>query len=238
MPPGDAKMTGLDRIDFSFDIPTIHMDAMQELHALRRQPEGYNWEGLNSLSEPVMTFEELEDVWEDVPRVDIPRRAQLLGGMLTDALRLCIVTERSTARPDFDLKCERCQFHGEICSHLLTVPGQRVTNSLFRLAQALAWFEGEVAVGQAHLLAAFPWVLAHRLDLRPEHERTSPSRTQWIREVGLGEILRPKLPTWNRALNAFEEDYMDTLDSLSENDLVVRMLLLMARDNRTQATIP
>ena len=130
---GEIPEAFMDRVDFSFDIPAIHLDEMMTLQDIRRRGEDkYHWGDLEDLVDPVVTVDQLTDVWDDVERVDIPRRARILGGMLTDALRLCIVTDRSTARKDFDLECETCQFYGEICSHLLKLPGQRITNSMFR----------------------------------------------------------------------------------------------------------
>ena len=220
----------LDRIDFGFEIPAIHLSGIMDLQRIRRVQDGYHWGDLEDLVEPVMEFSQLLDIWEDVKRIEIPERIEHFCAMLTETLRLCIVTERSTARVDFDLECETCQFHGEICSHILKVPGQRIGNSTLRLSQALAWLDREEQVREAHVLAAFPWCVAHRLHIRPEELRRSPSAMTWVREVALGEIITPRLPRWSQALDALEPPDADTLASLGENDLAVRALHLAVLD--------
>ena len=217
----------LDRVDFSFEIPAIHLEEHVRLQELRRRPNGFHWGGLDELTEGATEFGQLLEIWEDVKRVDIPARATHLSGMLVDAFRLCIVTERSNARPDFDLNCADCQFKGEICSHLSRVPGQRVTNSLLRLAQALAWVDGAAAVADEHLFAAAPWSLAHRVALRPEELRKQPSELAWLQEVAIGQVLTPRRPYWDRALQAYDRRDAGELEKLGANDIVVRELLLL-----------
>jgi len=233
--PEDAtsgKIPGafLDRIDYCFDLPVAHLEEMIQLQETRRKADGHHWDGLEELADPVLTFEQLEETWADVERVEIPRRMLLFGGMICDALRLCIEAQRSTARPDYNLGCDTCRFQGEICSHLLSIPGQRITDSMFRLAQALAWLDGEEQILTGHLMAAFPWCFSHRLDLRPEHRRETPSDQHWVRNVALDQMLRPKLPKWNEALDAYQEGDVETLKELGENDLVIRELQLMATE--------
>lgn len=227
---GEIPGAFLDRINYSFDIPATHLEGMIRLQETRQQADGHHWNGLEELADPALTFEQLEETWADVERVEIPRRMLLFGGMLTDALRLCIAADRSTARPDYDLGCETCRFQGEICSHLLSVPGQRITDSMFRLAQALAWLDGEKQIQTGHLIAAFPWCLSHRLNLRPEHRRDTPGDQHWVRNVALDQMLRPKLPKWNEALDAYQEGDTGTLEELGENDLVIRELRVMATE--------
>jgi MoxR-like ATPase len=228
---GEIPGAFLDRVNYSFDIPVAHLEQMIQLQEARRNADGHHWEDLEELTGPALTFDHLEETWTDVERVGIPRRMLMLGGMLTDALRLCIAADRSTARPDYDLGCETCRFQGEICSHLLSIPGQRITDSMFRLAQALAWLDGKEEVGTGHLLSAFPWCFSHRLNLRPEHRRETPSDQHWVRNVAL-EMLRPKLPKWNEALDAYEEGDLETLDDLGDNDLVIRELQVMATERK------
>jgi MoxR-like ATPase len=220
----------MDRIDFGFEIPAVHLEEVLRLQDLRRRKEEFHWGSLDDLAESMLTFDQLAEVWQDVKRVEIPKRASLMAGMISDALRLCIATERSTARMEFDLNCRDCQFRGEICSHLLKVPGLRVTNSTQRLAQALAWLHGSNVVSIQDVLNAFPWCLSHRVCLRPEELRKQPSEQAWVREIALGEILRPKLPFWERALLALEKGDGKQLEELGENDLVIRELVLLAKD--------
>jgi MoxR-like ATPase len=217
----------LDRIDFNFEVPAIHLSEHLKLQDLRRREGGVHWGGLDEMVEAELTFPQLAEVWADVKRVDIPRRAALLSGMVSDAFRLCIVTERSTARMDFDLNCADCEFNGEICAHLLKVPGQRVTNSLLRLAQALAWLDGKPAVEDEHLFAALPFCLSHRLALRPEELRKQPSEQAWVQETALREILEPRRTTWSRALELMDKGDAEGVQALGARDLVVRELALL-----------
>jgi MoxR-like ATPase len=222
----------MDRIDFSFEIEAVHLEETLRLQEIRRGENGIHWGGLEELVEPVLTFAKLEEVWQDVKRISIPDDTAMLAGMVSDALRLCIAAERSTARLDFDLNCRDCQFQAEICSHLLKVPAQRVTNSIFRLSQAIAWLNHESSVSDQHILAALPWCLAHRLNLRPEEYRKKPNAQAWVRETAIGEILRPKLPFWQRARQAYNDRDIDQLASMSENDLVVRELHILSQNRR------
>jgi len=216
----------MDRIDYHFEIPAIHLEETVKLQALRRHEDGFHWESLDSLVDSPLTFDQLSMVWQDVRRVDIPERTTLLAGMIADAFRLCVNAERSTARLDFDLDCENCQFRGEVCAHLMKVPGQRPTNSLLRLAQAVAWLEGSAAVEEEHLKSALPWSLSHRLCIRPEELRKRPSEQVWVRETALGEILFPKLEqVWRKALTAYMNGDAGELTKCCENDLVIRELL-------------
>jgi MoxR-like ATPase len=219
----------LDRVDFSFEIPAVHLSEHLRLLGLRRGTGQFHWGGLDVMVEPTLDFARLAEVWSDVKRVDIPRRVALFSGMIADAFRLCIATERSTAHGEFDLGCGSCEFHGEICGHLLRVPGQRVTNSLLRLAQALAWLDGEAWVREEHLLSALPWALAHRLALRPEELRKKPSEQTWIQEVGLREHLEPRRAHWRRALDLLQKRDVDGLASMGARDLVIRELALLAQ---------
>jgi MoxR-like ATPase len=216
-----------DRIDFNFDIPAIHLEEHLRVLELRRRQDGFLWTGLDQLAEPALTFPQLFDVWQDVKRIDITRRSALLAGMISDAFRLCVATERSTARMEFDLPCVDCQFKGEVCSHLLKVPGQRFTNSLLRLAQALAWLDGRTEVGEEDLYQALPWCISHRLSLRPEELRKLPSEQTWVQEVAVGQILTPRRMYWGRALAALEGRDEAELEKLGLNDLVVRELQLL-----------
>jgi len=227
---GEIPGAFLDRVDYSFDIPVTHLGGIMELQETRQQADGHHWDGLEELADPALTLEQLEATWADVERVEIPRRMLLFGGMLTDSLRLCIAADRSTARPDYDLGCDTCRFQGEICSHLLSIPGQRISDSMFKLAQALAWLDEEEKVQTGHLMSAFPWCFSHRLNLRPEHRRETPSDQHWVRNVALDQMLRPKLPKWNEAIDAYQDGDLETLDELGENDLVIRELQVMATE--------
>lgn len=218
----------MDRIDFAYEVEAVHLEETLRLQEIRRGQGGFHWGGLDQLVKPVLKFSQLEEVWQDVKRVAIPDDAAMLVGMVSDALRLCIRTERSTARLDFDLNCRDCQFQAEICSHLLKVPAQRVTNSIFRLSQALAWLDHQNSVADEHILAALPWCLSHRLNLRPEEYRKKPNAQTWVRETAIGEILRPKLPFWQRARRAFNEGNVAELAPMGENDLVARELYVLA----------
>jgi len=222
----------LDRIDYSFEIPAAHLQESLCIQKLRRTPGGYHWGAIDDLADPILSIGRLERVWADVRLVEIPRRTSLLAGMLTDSFRLCISTERSIARPEYDLACHDCQFQGEVCSHLLKVPGMRLDNSLLRLAQALAWMDKRRHAGDQDILKALPWCLPHRLALRPEELRKQPSEQAWIQEVALAEILRPKLPFWERAIHALASGNEGQLIQLAENDLIVRELLLLLRKEK------
>jgi len=120
----------------------------------------------------------------------------------------------------------------EIYSHLLKIPGQQITNSMFGLAQALAWLDGETEVGPGHLLSAFPWSFTHHLSLCPEHLRETPSEQHWVCPTAVADMLRPKLDRWQNAPDAYEEGDLETLEELGEKDLVVRTLRVTTEDGQ------
>jgi MoxR-like ATPase len=217
----------LDRVDFSLDIPAMHLAEHLQLQRLRRGRDAYHWGGLEALVEPTLDVACLTEVWADVKRVEIPAKASLLAGMISDAFRLCVVTERSTARSDFDLDCGSCEFRGELCAHISKVPGQRLTNSMLRLAQAMAWLGGERWVREDHLLSALPWCLPHRLALRPEELRKKPSEQAWVQDVALREHLEPRKVNWRRAVELFRQRDLQGLTAMGERDLVVRELAVL-----------
>ena len=83
----------LDRVDFSFEIPAIHLEEHLRLQELRRRPGGFHWGGLDELTDGAIVFPQLRAVWEDVKRVDIPmpRRSTATIGCLARIWRPAFV---------------------------------------------------------------------------------------------------------------------------------------------------
>jgi MoxR-like ATPase len=215
----------LDRIDFDFEVPAIHLGEHLRLQQLRRRADGFEWGSLDRAVEPAMTFAQLVEVWRDVSRVDIGRRATLLSGLIGDTFRLCIYTERSTTRMEYDLPCAECELRAEICGHLLKVPGQRFVNAMLRLSQALAWLEGRAEVTEEDLFRALPWTLSHRLAMRPEELRKAPSVLAWLRDTAVRDILRPRSAAiWADGLRAYEARDVSAFERMPKPDLAIGML--------------
>ncbi|MEJ5376221.1 MAG: AAA family ATPase [bacterium] len=63
---------------------------------------------------------------------------------------------------------EGCHFTGYVCNGIRNCISNRFPISVRSMAQAVAWFLGDQAVGVEHLKAVLPYTLAHRLQWKEE----------------------------------------------------------------------
>jgi MoxR-like ATPase len=219
----------MDRIDFGFDLPVMHIDETLRLYDRITVRQKLHWGSLEHLAPAVLRVEELVRIWAAVQEVAIDIRQRVWACMLSDAFRLCIKQERSELSPDFVLNCADCKFQAEICAHLQQIPGHRFTHSTLRLAQARAWLNGQARVSEEDITWALPYTLAHRLVLKPELMRQTPSTAQWLHKTACGEILANKEPVWRAALDGFMAGDAAALERTWQQDLVIQTMFMFMR---------
>lgn len=233
---GSSPIPGafLDRIDYSIEIPAVSFGGALALQSRKLSTGRALWDDLSTLVPPRLTARQISEVWDDVLRVSIPERVLALANMIGFSFRVCIVVDRTVAHPDFRLDCSRCEFKAEVCSHLEgPPPAYRFIESGLKVAQARAWLNGHSAVGPDDFYFALPFVLGHRVRLRPELTAQYSHEQEWIMEDAW-QTIKKKIPTWNHALDAWaqhEREGRATLHALGQNDLVVRELERLAEED-------
>jgi|GEM_PF-1875160 len=220
----DLTAAFLDRVDFSWVMPTPHLAQALRIGASRRTADGFHWGPLDTRVTPRLDLRHLLQAWRAVSRVSIPASSELYAIMLVEAFRLCVREERSLLEPGFDLDCTGCVYRGEICSHLEVVPGHRAVESLLRLGQAYAWLHRHERVTPADLELCLPHVLGHRVQLRPDLKRTVSSAFAWVRDVAVNGIIKTKRRLWQQAIAATLTGCALPLEGAKGNDLALREL--------------
>jgi MoxR-like ATPase len=221
----------LDRIDYGFLLPAPHLAEALAISAARRRGPS-PWADLEHAVQTHLGVDTLELVWQQVEAVPIGAATELFAIMLLEAFRLCVKEERSTLNPYFDLDCSDCGFRGEVCSHLERVVGQRPLHSLLRLAQAHAWRHGRSTVDVDSLSLLLPYVLGHRVRLRPDLLRSVPTTLGWIEDVAVGQILKSKEQMWRRGVQLLLDGDEEALAQHRDSDLVMRMLSVFCDHTR------
>lgn len=217
----------LDRVDYSIEIPAIGLDGALSLQRRKMLAGAEMWGPLDSRLPARLTSAQMAEVWDDVPRVKIPRAVLALANMVGFSFRVCVMVDRSVAHADYRLDCARCEFKAEVCSHIEgTPPAYRFIESGLRVAQARAWLSGRDEVIDDDFIFALPFVLGHRVRLRPELAGSWSHSQQWIMEDAW-QTIRRKVPRWRRAIDAWidgDREGSRLLHDMAENDLVVREL--------------
>ncbi len=229
--PADAgsiriPMAFLDRIDCSIEIPGIRLGGAMALQKRKLSSGTAMWNELAARVPVRLTSAQMAEIWEDVLRVDLPERVLALANMVYFAFRVCIVTDRTVAHPDFRLDCSHCEFKAEICSHVETPPPYRLVESGLRIAQARAWLNGNASVDPEDFYFALPFIAGHRVQLRPELRGRYGHAQQWIMDDAW-DTIRKKLPSWKSALDARragDRESRRALHDMARKDLVVAEL--------------
>lgn len=215
-----------DRIDFIINLAAIDLADSRMLFRKRKQEYGIEWDTLEKISSGhIMKAAEMEDIWGDVIRVGIGEKEYLLAFLLLRSFSACDKTDRSTTGKSFHLDCESCKFKGELCAHVIQVPGQRALNSILKLSQARAWLAGRDCIAFDDLLFALPYSMAHRLIIRREELVTSENSFEWLKKRAIGEILRNKFGSWDQAANRFLKGEIGATMAAAKEDLVLRDFL-------------
>jgi Mg-chelatase subunit ChlI len=64
---------------------------------------------------------------------------------------------------------EGCHYTGYLCYEVRNCASNRLPGSLYRYAQALAWWQGAASVEVEHMRAVLPYILAHRTQWRESY---------------------------------------------------------------------
>ena len=217
----------LDRVDYSIEIPAISFDGALSLQSRKMSTGIADWGELSSRIPSRLSALQMAEVWDDVVKVAIPRNVLALANMVGFSFRVCIVVDRTVAHPDFRLDCSRCEFKAEICSHLEgSPPAYRFIESGLKVAQARSWLEGRRVVEEEDFLFSLPFILGHRIHPRSDLLASYAHSQQWIMEDAW-KTIRNKIPTWHRAIAAWQKrgrEDLRLLHDLGQRDLVVREL--------------
>jgi len=153
----------------------------------------------------IMSFEELECVWNDVMSIAIPEHIKLLGIMILSSLRICKFGRLDLMPGYMRLPCTECEYANEPCSKIQEPPDERASIALFAYARARAWLRGRKAVDIEDLLWAIPYVFAHRTELKPlvKSRYHNPWEffkkfVKWLKETKIGSFDTPGV--WLKAL--------------------------------------
>ena len=215
-----------DRIDFIINLAAIDLADSRKLFHSRKQEYGIEWDTLEKISPGhVMKASDMEDIWQDVIRVGIGEKEYLKAFFLLRSFSSCDKTDRSTTGKGFHLDCESCKFKAELCAHVIQVPGQRSLNSILKLSQARAWLAGRESVAFEDLLFSLPYSMAHRLIIKREELVTFENSFEWLKKRAIGEILRNKFDSWDKAADWFLSGETGKTKAAAREDLVLRDLL-------------
>jgi MoxR-like ATPase len=189
-----------DRIDFSLAMPVLPPDRLLALENRLLEGEEARFGDLATLARPVLTSTEMVGLWAAVRRVAVPAASRLFSALLAAHLQSCRVADRSRITSEFVLPCRDCPHRQDSCAKLVEIPGTRFIVSLLKLSQARAWLRGAAEVEIDDLLYGLPYVLAHRLKIRPESLRLYPGAADWIREDLYRRGLRHRVPRWRQTI--------------------------------------
>lgn len=191
----------LDRIDYFLNIRHLGLKEIQDL--LTTKYGGKHVEDLRTLIDPVLSVEQMQEIWTDVEKVSVPYEITQGSSLIAMLLRKCIRADRSVSSPRYRLVCDGCRYNGDICSQLERPAGHRWTESTIKIAKAQAWIEGRGEVTLNDFRRNLIFTLPHRLELKQRNFEKYASEYDWV--IGsLGEALKVKDPIWAEALATFE----------------------------------
>ena len=218
----------LDRIDFSLTVPAITPSGMSKLLSTISAHDGMLWGFLADMAEPVLSAQDMEQIWDDVRRIVIGSDVRTIAVLIAAYLQRCCEVDRSLAGPDFALPCNRCSFRADACSKLNTIPGGRFVISLLKMAQARAWLRHSETVDVDDVMFGLPFTLSHRLRVRQEHMKLYPNVGAWIVEEVYRRGIRPKVPRWRQAVLALEAPFDGAREialNMAKRDLAIAALI-------------
>ncbi len=131
----------------------------------------------------ILSISELEAIWDDVMRVSIPEDVRLFGILIISTFRVC-KHNRLGLMPGFlRLPCAECEYSNEPCSLIQEPPDERAVLSLFLYARARAWLHGRTTVTFEDVVWAAPYVLAHRVEIKPLTKSRVPNPWVFLRDT-------------------------------------------------------
>lgn len=207
----------LDRIDHEVIIPDNNYRPRPIPHQESLEP---------------MSTAEMEAIWAAVETVSVDETVWDFAHMLNHYFSACL-RPRSVSNRLFALPCDDCPHKAEVCQSLRSTPGQRGLNSMLRLAQALAWWQGRDEVVLEDIDYALPFTFAHRLDFHNEVFRDWPNPQEYLRQHVIGGHIESKREKWLEAIQAKHAGDLDQILAIAgaTDDLVVAWLYTKAIPN-------
>jgi len=232
----EADRAFLDRHDVNVNIPLTGFREDVELILLKYGGRRHARD-ISELVEPVLSELETKEICKDVKRVEVPVEVAIWTTMLLQAFKVCKY-KRSLMSPMFRLDCENCEFNSEPCADLKAPVSTRAIDSVIALAKARAWSHHRDAVNINDILFVLPYVLNHRLLLKPEKAVQYLNEEEYAKEV-VRSLFERKWKIWSDAARNYvavakasiseASRALDWFDEYEKKDLVVRKLGEWAR---------
>ncbi|WP_309492490.1 AAA family ATPase [Candidatus Hecatella orcuttiae] len=202
MNPHDIGTVGLvralmDRIDFSLNITPLGTGDTTELLVIKYGDR--HVDDLRTLAEPVLTYEQMTEIWSDVERVWVSRETFHRISLLATLLRRCVRVERSVMSSRYKLSHVGCPFYGEVCMDLIMPLAHRWVDSSVKLSKARAWLQARDEIYFDDILWAMTYTLPHRLELTQSVFAKYPNEAAWVSQR-LRESVTLKESLWDEAL--------------------------------------
>ncbi|WP_309493018.1 MoxR family ATPase [Candidatus Hecatella orcuttiae] len=206
MNPHDIGTVGLvralmDRIDFFLNVKLLGVKETHKL--LLTKYHKRHVDDLRTLAEPVLTTEQMTEIWRDVEKVGVPNEVFLKTTLVAALLRKCIKTDRSITSARYRMSCGGCPYMGEICSEMDRPIAHRWIDSSIRLSKAHAWIEGRDTISFDDVLWAMQYTLPHRLELKQSVFTKYANEAEWVLHR-VKEAVALKENLWNEALSLLE----------------------------------
>jgi len=228
----EADWAFLDRHDVNVNIPMTGFKQDVELMMLK-YGEGRHAKDISTLVKPLLNEKETRGICEDVKQVEVPIEVAIWATMLMQAFKVC-KHERSVKAPAFRFECKDCEFNGEPCSQIKVPLSTRAVDSVISLAKARAWKHKRESVEMQDAAFVLPYVINHRLQLKPEVAMNYLNEEEYAREI-INSLLDRKQRIWKEAAQNYvsvaeEKDLtlaskaMESLREVGKKDLVVNAL--------------
>lgn len=229
----DVPQAFIERIDYSYHMPLLDCGGHFDMLRMLETAEGFQWDSKVDSIPSVLTSPQMEELWLDVAKVDIPVKMKLFAALLSSYLQGCIVADRSLIATDMPLDCFSCKHRAEACAKIKDVPGTRFLKSTLKLAQARAWLRMADEISVEDLLYGLPYTLGHRLKIREDHLNLYENAEEWIMKDLYSGCIRGKIPRWLEAVDSLvENDNFETRDESSNVDDPAVARLLSSMKNR------
>jgi len=242
----DVDWAFCDRHDTNVNIPMTGFREDVEL-MMMKYGGGRHERDISKLVEPVLSLEEMKGICEEVEGVEVPIEVALWAVMLMQVWKVC-KHDRSVASPSFRIDCRGCEFNGEPCSHVEAPLSTRVIDSLIALCKARAWKDGRSRVEVDDVVFILPYVINHRLRLKPEVASRYLNEEEYARQM-VRSVLERKQRLWREAAQNYVKvakeplreasKALELLERAGKQDLVVRELaewgLAIFRDRSQKA---
>jgi MoxR-like ATPase len=147
-----------DRFDICIFLRTL---TLSEKFQLQELLDKYDWNLVESMPQ-VLSFEELQEIREEVAHVDLDPELTGYINLLVRDFQSCVRDkENSEIKPPS--LCEGCHFMRDVCGLIKEPVSERATVTLTHLTKAAKWLYGKCDIDDLFQMAL--WVFPHRLSL-------------------------------------------------------------------------